>query len=128
MDFNTYCKAILPIGFFFSLSLIASNQAYLYLSVAFIQMLKASTPVAVLFANSFISGTPVEVKTLAIVIVIVIGVMVASYGEIEFVVIGVVTQVIGIICEAIRLALVQSLLNVKNYNMDPLCSLYYFAP
>jgi hypothetical protein len=40
MTGRVYIRAILPIGFFFSLSLICGNQAYLYLSVAFIQMLK----------------------------------------------------------------------------------------
>jgi hypothetical protein len=44
MDGKTYLHAIVPIGVFFSLSLICSNQAYLYLSVAFIQMLKVLTP------------------------------------------------------------------------------------
>jgi hypothetical protein len=40
MNRDVYMKAIFPIGFFFSLSLIFGNKAYLYLSVAFIQMLK----------------------------------------------------------------------------------------
>jgi hypothetical protein len=40
MNGRTYLRAIVPIGIFFSLSLICGNQAYLYLSVAFIQMLK----------------------------------------------------------------------------------------
>jgi len=40
MDGRTYLRAILPVGLFFCLSLICSNKAYLYLSVAFIQMLK----------------------------------------------------------------------------------------
>jgi hypothetical protein len=40
MNKDVYMKAIFPIGFFFSLSLIFGNKAYLYLSVAFIQMLK----------------------------------------------------------------------------------------
>jgi hypothetical protein len=40
MDSKTYLRAIVPIGMFFSLSLICCNQAYLYLSVAFIQMIK----------------------------------------------------------------------------------------
>jgi hypothetical protein len=40
MNGRTYLRAIIPIGLFFSLSLICSNQAYRYLSVAFIQMLK----------------------------------------------------------------------------------------
>jgi len=46
MTGRVYLRAIVPIGFFFSLSLICGNLTYLYLSVAFIQMLKvgALTP------------------------------------------------------------------------------------
>lgn len=42
MTGQVYVRAILPIGFLFSLSLIFGNLTYLYLSVAFIQMLKVS--------------------------------------------------------------------------------------
>src|SRR3954447_9764381 len=42
MTGRVYLRAIVPIGFFFSLSLIAGNLTYLYLSVVFIQMLKVS--------------------------------------------------------------------------------------
>jgi hypothetical protein len=42
MTGRVYLRAIVPIGFFFSLSLICGNLTYLYLSVAFIQMLKVS--------------------------------------------------------------------------------------
>lgn len=46
MTGRVYLRAIVPIGLFFSLSLICGNLTYLYLSVAFIQMLKvrASLP------------------------------------------------------------------------------------
>jgi hypothetical protein len=37
---RTYLRGIVPIGVLFSASLVCSNQSYLYLSVAFIQMLK----------------------------------------------------------------------------------------
>lgn len=40
MTSRVYVRAIVPIGVFFSLSLICGNLTYLYLSVAFIQMLK----------------------------------------------------------------------------------------
>ena len=40
MTGRVYLRAVVPIGLFFSLSLICGNQTYLYLSVAFIQMLK----------------------------------------------------------------------------------------
>lgn len=59
---------------------------------------------------------------------IVIGVVIASFGEIKFVPIGFFFQVGGIVFEAIRLVMVQRLLNSAEYKMDPLVSLYYFAP
>lgn len=40
MTGRVYLRAIVPIGVFFSLSLICGNLTYLYLSVAFIQMIK----------------------------------------------------------------------------------------
>lgn len=43
MTGRVYLRAIVPIGLFFSLSLICGNLTYLYLSVAFIQMIKVRT-------------------------------------------------------------------------------------
>lgn len=44
MTGRVYLRAIVPIGVFFSLSLICGNVTYLYLSVPFIQMLKVLPP------------------------------------------------------------------------------------
>lgn len=59
---------------------------------------------------------------------IVIGVIIASFGEIEFVLTGFLFQLGGIVFEALRLVMVQKLLSSAEYKMDPLVSLYYFAP
>ncbi|KAJ4306904.1 hypothetical protein N0V88_000276 [Collariella sp. IMI 366227] len=110
MTGRVYLRAIVPIGFFFSLSLICGNLTYLYLSVAFIQMLKPNLKV---FLN---------------VSAIVVGVVIASIGEIKFVWIGFIYQIFGIAFEALRLTMVQRLLSSAEFKMDPLVSLYYFAP
>ncbi|KIX03020.1 uncharacterized protein Z518_06570 [Rhinocladiella mackenziei CBS 650.93] len=128
MTGRVYLRAILPIGFFFSLSLICGNKAYLYLSVAFIQMLKATMPVAVLLTTWMMGVAPPSLKTLGNVSFIVIGVIIASYGEIEFNLTGFLYQAGGITFEATRLVLVQRLLSSAEFKMDPLVSLYYFAP
>ncbi|KAE9972443.1 hypothetical protein EG328_004974 [Venturia inaequalis] len=128
MTGRVYLRAIVPIGLFFSLSLMFSNAAYLYLSVAFIQMLKATTPVAVLLVTWGLGIAPPNMKTLGNVSVIVVGVIIASFGEIRFVLIGFAVQVLGIVCEATRLAMVERLLSSAEFKMDPLVSLYYFAP
>jgi hypothetical protein len=71
---------------------------------------------------------PVNLTQLANVSAIVVGVVIASFGEIKFVWIGFLYQIGGVIFEAIRLNLVQALLSSAEYKMDPLVSLYYFAP
>ncbi len=45
-----FVRSILPIGLLFSASLILSNTAYLYLSVAYIQMLKVCLSPSLLFS------------------------------------------------------------------------------
>ncbi|KAL8834404.1 MAG: hypothetical protein Q9170_003772 [Blastenia crenularia] len=123
-----YVRAIVPIGVLYSLSLVCSNLPYLYLSVAFIQMLKGTGPIAVFLALcSLRLATPTLRITLNL-IVIVLGIVLASLGEIKFQLTGFMFQMGGIIFEAYRLAFIQKLLSDSKYKMDPLVSLYYFAP
>ncbi|KAH9905821.1 triose-phosphate transporter family-domain-containing protein [Xylariomycetidae sp. FL2044] len=128
MDSKTYIRAIVPIGVMFSLSLIFGNLAYLYLSVSFIQMLKATNAVATLLATWAFGMAPADYAKLRNVLVIVAGVVIASFGEIKFDMFGFVVQIIGIVCEALRLVMVQRLLGSGEFKMDPLVSLYYYAP
>ena len=90
--------------------------------------IQATTPVAVLFATWGMGMAPVNYKVLMNVAIIVVGVVIASFGEIRFVFIGFIFQIGGIIFEATRLVMVQRLLSSAEYKMDPLVSLYYFAP
>lgn len=128
MNTNTYMKAIVPIGLFFSFSLICGNVAYLYLSVSFIQMLKALNAVVTLLATWAFAISPPDMKKLANVSAIVVGVIIASYGEIQFVMTGFLIQLAGIVFEAVRLVMVQRILSAPEFKMDPLVSLYYYAP
>lgn len=71
---------------------------------------------------------PANYKTLGNVSIIVVGVIIASFGEIKFDGLGFIIQVLGIIFEALRLVMVQRLLSSAEFKMDPLVSLYYYAP
>jgi len=128
MSGRTYLRAIVPIGLFYSASLVCSNQVYLYLSVAFIQMLKASAPMAVLITTWLFGVSNPKLKVLLNVLIIVFGVAIASFGEISFSWIGFTYQMGGIVFEAIRLVMIQILLSGEGQSMDPLVSLYYYAP
>lgn len=126
MGWDRWVRSILPIGALFSASLIFSNMAYLTLSVSFIQMLKAFTSVAVLGISIVTGLEKANKRTMAIVLLISIGVAIASMGELEFALSGFICQSMGILFEAMRLVAIQKLLH--GMKMDPLVSLYYFAP
>lgn len=85
-------------------------------------------PVAVLIASWTLGVAPINLKQLGNVSLIVVGVVIASIGEIKFDLTGFLYQAGGITFEATRLVMVQRLLNSAEYKMDPLVSLYYFAP
>ena len=85
-------------------------------------------PVGVLVVGSLLGVDSADRRKFLNVSVIVIGVIIASFGEIKFNLIGFLFQVGGVVFEATRLVMVQKLLSSAEYKMDPLVSLYYFAP
>jgi drug/metabolite transporter (DMT)-like permease len=117
---------ILPVSLCFAVSLVLCNKAYIYLSVSYIQMLKAFTPVAVLIFSFFAGLEKTSLTELYIVTVICVGVALTSVGETYFSFIGFTFQALGILAESTRLVLVNILM--KTLKLDPLSSLYYVAP
>lgn len=95
-------RSILPIGLLFSGSLILSNTAYLYLSVAYIQMLKAFTPVAILLISWAFKIAEPSKRLGAIVLMISCGIALASHGERHFKLLGFLIQAAAV---AARLSL-----------------------
>ncbi|EIW78337.1 TPT-domain-containing protein [Coniophora puteana RWD-64-598 SS2] len=123
---DMYLRSILPIGALFSGSLILSNTAYLYLSIAYIQMLKSFNPVAILLISWSFNLSEPNKKLAVIVSMISSGVALASRGEMHFNIVGFLIQGAAVGFEACRLTLIQVLLH--GLKMDPLVSLHYYAP
>jgi drug/metabolite transporter (DMT)-like permease len=121
-------KTIMPIAAVASGSLICSNAAYLYLSVPFIQMLKALSPVFVLFLTWLWSLKKVSTSDIVSILVITCGVMLASIGELDFSWLGTAIHLGGLGCEALRVVMIQALLTNEGHSIGPLMSLYYYAP
>ncbi|GAA97915.1 uncharacterized protein L969DRAFT_96293 [Mixia osmundae IAM 14324] len=126
MNREVFLHKVVPIGVLFSVSLILSNWVYLRLSVSFIQMIKAITPVSVLAVSVLFKVKTASAKLYGIVGIISLGVIIASYGEIDFDLLGFTVQIIAILVESCRLVLIQILL--QGLGMSPLVSLYYTAP
>lgn len=81
-----------------------------------------------LLATWSLGVAPPNLKTLGNVSFIVIGVILASFGEIMFDLTGFIYQVTGVMFEATRLVMIQMILSSPDFKMDPLVSLYYYAP
>ncbi len=92
MTKDTFLRSILPIGMLFSVSLILSNKAYLYLSVSYIQMLKDFNPVAILAISCVSRIQEPNRKLFMIVLMISMGVALASRGELRFSLTGFIIQ------------------------------------
>lgn len=119
---------ICPIAVCSALSLALSNQAMVYISVPFMQMLKAAIP-----TFSFLIGVSIGIESFAwrllgVVIWIGAGVAIASYGEVDFVFHGFMIALVGLVVEAARLVLSQRLLQGQDIKFNAITGIYYQAP
>ncbi|KAL3746589.1 hypothetical protein ACJRO7_015536 [Eucalyptus globulus] len=128
MSRDLYLSSVVPIGALYSVSLWLSNSAYIYLSVSFIQMLKALMPVAVYSIGVLLKKDGFKADTMVNMLSISLGVGVAAYGEAKFDAWGVVLQLGAVAFEATRLVMIQILLTSKGIQLNPITSLYYVAP
>ncbi|KAK8676982.1 hypothetical protein V6N13_142539 [Hibiscus sabdariffa] len=123
-----YTTSVVPIGAMFAMTLWLGNTAYLYISVAFAQMLKAIMPVAVFILGVAAGLEIMSCRMLLIMSVISFGVLVASYGEINISWIGVVYQMGGVVGEALRLIFMEILVKRKGLKLNPISLMYYVSP
>ncbi|KAL2897859.1 hypothetical protein RDABS01_039641 [Bienertia sinuspersici] len=128
MTKSLYVSSVVPIGVLFAFSLWLSNSAYIYLSVSFIQMLKALMPVIVYSIGVLLKKDIFKTNTMVNMVSISVGVGIAAYGEAKFDLYGVILQLGALIFEATRLVLIQILLTSKGIQLNPITSLYYIAP
>ncbi|XP_074560002.1 putative sugar phosphate/phosphate translocator At3g14410 [Curcuma longa] len=128
MTSDIYITSVIPIGAMFAMTLWLGNSAYLYISVAFAQMLKATMPVAVFFLGAAAGLEAMSCKMFTIMSVISIGVVVASYGEISISWVGVVYQMGGVVGEASRLIFMEIFVKKKGVRLNPISMMYYVSP
>ena len=124
-DAHAYARCFGPVAALFAVTLWTGNTAYLHLSVPFIQMLKASMPVAVFLSGCWLGTETFKWRLLAAVGVITTGIAVASAGESAFVPVGVAFQLASIVSESFRLGLIQILLKDRKLNPVTTTSVNY---
>ncbi|KAJ3693454.1 hypothetical protein LUZ60_008934 [Juncus effusus] len=128
MTSEIYFSSVVPIGAMFALTLWLGNSAYLYISVAFAQMLKAIMPVAVFLLGAAFKLEELSFRMFLIMSVISVGVVVASVGEVTIVWVGVVYQMGGVLAEALRLIFIELFLKKKGVRLNLVSMMYYVSP
>jgi len=109
-----------------ALSLVLGQYPYLYLTVAFIQMLKAFSPAYMVVFLYCLGVEQPSRKVIACVLGLSVFTAIASAGEVNFSLIGVAFMAGATSTDALRLVLAQKLL--KNQKMMPMETLYYISP
>lgn len=123
---SDYIYRILPMALCFAFSLVFGNMAYKYISLAYIQMIKAFTPVPLLLL-SFASGLEKPSLVLfCIVLVVSAGVTLSSMGELRFSMFGFLVQLSAVFADCFRMVLLNLML--KDLQLDSLSLLYYTNP
>lgn len=102
-----WTRNVLPIGILYALSLATSNLGAARLTVSFVQMIKALTPLVALGVSVLLKVEKADKRQSLIVAVMCAGVIVASYGEILWDTVGVFFQVTSVAAEGSRLVITQ---------------------
>mmetsp|Transcript_31008 Transcript_31008/g.54419 ORF Transcript_31008/g.54419 Transcript_31008/m.54419 type:complete len:354 (+) Transcript_31008:90-1151(+) len=114
-------------------SVVTGMAAYLYLSISFIQMLKATTPVMTMAILLCLNMLDFRYNLVLSTIVIVIGAIISGFGEGGLSSAGLAIMLISCLSEATRCVLTQNLLDGTKlsvieglYLMSPPCALATF--
>mmetsp|Transcript_28827 Transcript_28827/g.46259 ORF Transcript_28827/g.46259 Transcript_28827/m.46259 type:complete len:299 (+) Transcript_28827:488-1384(+) len=134
LDFNSTSIKVLMLSLFVTMSVVLGMAAYLYLSVSFIQMLKATTPVMTMAILLMCNMLTFELQLVASTFAIVIGAVISGFGEGGLSTLGVVIMLSSCLSEALRSVLTQSLLSGTKlsimeglYLMSPPCAFATFV-
>lgn len=125
---GTVASRVFPIALLFALCLGVGNRAYLFLSVAFIQMIKAGHPVLTYVFSCCFGVEAFRQNKLQAVMVVTFGVVLSVTGELHFNMKGFLIQIFGSACECVRVVLIGMLLSKDGLKLDPMTSLTYIAP
>eukprot|EP00435_Cladocopium_sp_Y103_P057939 s252_g20.t1 len=124
---NTYIREILPISTFFAISLVLSNMAYKYSTVAFLQMIKESNIVNIYFMSVLVGIEHFSLAQISILVVMVLATWGCVKGEMNFSLIGLLVQAGSSTCEAAK-TICQSLVLSGPRKLDPLSTVLVVMP
>jgi len=127
-EWSTTMKYVGPLGVLFALALFTSNQAYRYSTVAFLQFCKQGN-VALVFVMACCLGLQRFTWTKAAVLSVVIGgCSFCAHGEINFVMVGFLLQILSQFCECSKNLIGEIIMTGAGLKLDVLSFVLFQAP
>mmetsp|Transcript_70915 Transcript_70915/g.148341 ORF Transcript_70915/g.148341 Transcript_70915/m.148341 type:complete len:352 (-) Transcript_70915:82-1137(-) len=124
----TVLKYMVPIGAAFAVSLYASNQAYMYCSVSFLQFMKEGNIILALLLSCALGLQVITRTRIFVIFWIMLGASMAVSGEMHFAWIGFFFQLVSQCAECSRNVLGEVVLSGSDLKLDPLSYTLFVAP
>jgi len=121
-------KWFVPIGLLFSVSLFASNQAYLYCGVAFLQFMKEGNVILSFLISCAVGLQVMNRVKLACILWILAGSLMCVTQDLKFVLVGFFIQLCSQVAECARAVMGEFLLSGNSIRLDPLTYTLFGAP
>eukprot|EP00438_Fugacium_kawagutii_P005710 Skav208064 [mRNA] locus=scaffold936:63011:77170:- [translate_table: standard] len=129
LSVSFYTHSILPISLCFAVSLVLSNMAYMYCTVAFLQMIKQGCLVILMYIMSMIAGLEsFSFTQVAILSVLLCATISCIEGELHFSLLGFLVQFSASTFEAAKTIFTALILSGKGQKLDPLSTVLVVMP
>lgn len=121
-------QTCLPVAVLGATGLIFANASFLFLSIAYAQMLKANMPVLIYIVGCMFRTHKFDWPTTGIMFIIGFGVATSSAGEMHSSGLGMVFILLSMLAEAFRMTILQTVMQQADLHIDPINALYYITP
>mmetsp|Transcript_95226 Transcript_95226/g.116590 ORF Transcript_95226/g.116590 Transcript_95226/m.116590 type:complete len:352 (-) Transcript_95226:104-1159(-) len=128
LSMSYYINAILPIALCFAISLVLSNMAYKYCTVAFLQMVKEGNIISIYVMAYFAGLEKFTITQVSILVVMLCATWSCVEGELNFSFIGLIVQGSASFCEAAKTIFQALVLTGKGQKLDPLSTVLVVMP
>ncbi|KAL3152924.1 hypothetical protein ABBQ38_012228 [Trebouxia sp. C0009 RCD-2024] len=128
VTWKTCFNICLPVAALGAAGLTLGNAAFIYLTVAFAQMLKANMPVIMFTVGCLFHTHKFSWQTCGIMVVIGAGVAASSLGELQFSGLGAFFMLSAMLAEAFKMVLLQTMMQQTDLQINPVSALYYVMP
>eukprot|EP00930_Biecheleria_cincta_P014259 TRINITY_DN12352_c0_g1_i2.p1 TRINITY_DN12352_c0_g1~~TRINITY_DN12352_c0_g1_i2.p1 ORF type:complete len:332 (+),score=60.93 TRINITY_DN12352_c0_g1_i2:89-1084(+) len=121
-------RRVLPVAFAFVISVLASNMAYYYSSVPFLQMMKESNIITVYVMSLAIGAESFDSKQSLVLVLLAIATVGSIHGEVRFSLAGFVLQAVACLGDASKNIISAMLLSGAGKKLDPMSFSLLLSP